>query len=86
MFSISVPQYVSSISASISESINSSSSTGILSSNQSASLEASKKVYNQGYSDGRTGYGLPASQQASANEYYLARGLNYSSADKYAFM
>ena len=52
------------------------------SNNKGSGIETSKKAYNQGYSDGRTGYGLPASQQASANDYYLARGLNYSSADK----
>ena len=46
------------------------------------SIETSTIAYNQGYSDGRTGYGLPASQRVSAYDYYMARGLKYSSADK----
>ena len=45
------------------------------------SLEASKKVYRQGYSDGETGYGLPASARASAQEYYMAAGYNFPRAD-----
>ena len=49
--------------------------------NNNASEEASKKVYRQGYSDGQTGYGLPASDRASAYEFYMSRGYNFSSAD-----
>tara|TARA_B100002052_G_scaffold250525_1_gene238218 strand:- start:1262 stop:2119 length:858 start_codon:yes stop_codon:yes gene_type:complete len=45
------------------------------------SLEASKRVYRQGYSDGETGYGLPASARASAQEYYMAAGYNFPRAD-----
>ena len=44
-------------------------------------LETSKKAYRQGYSDGRTGYGLPASSTASAYEYYTANRYNYSKDD-----
>ena len=44
-------------------------------------LETSKKAYRQGYSDGQTGYGLPASSTASAYEYYMAYGYNFSQAD-----
>ena len=51
------------------------------SNSSSASLEASKKAYIQGYSDGQTGYGLPASSTASAYEYYMAYGYNFSKAD-----
>lgn len=51
------------------------------STNNNASEETSKKVYRQGYSDGQTGYGLPASDRASANEFYMSRGYNFSSAD-----
>lgn len=50
------------------------------STNNDASLE-SKRVYRQGYSDGQTGYGLPASSSASAYEFYMSRGYNFSSAD-----
>ncbi len=45
------------------------------------SLETSKKAYRQGYADGQTAYGLPASESASAYEFYLAKGYNFSSAD-----
>ena len=44
-------------------------------------LETSKKAYRQGYSDGQTGYGLPASSIASAYEFYMAKRYNYSEAD-----
>ena len=47
--------------------------------NNNASEEASKKVYRKGYSDGQTGYG--ASNKASAYEFYMSRGYNFSSAD-----
>jgi hypothetical protein len=50
-----------------------------------ASEETSKKVYRQGYSDGQTGYGLPASERGSASEFYMSRGYNYSSADYYVY-
>jgi hypothetical protein len=53
--------------------------------NNNASEETSKKVYRQGYSDGQTGYGLPASDRASANEFYMSRGYNFSSADYYVY-
>lgn len=53
--------------------------------NYNASEETSKKVYRQGYSDGQTGYGLPASQRASAYEFYMSRGYNFSSADYYVY-
>ena len=43
--------------------------------------ETSKKAYRQGYSDGQTGYGLPASSSASAYEFYMAKRYNYSEAD-----
>ena len=56
------------------------------SSSSSKGLETSKKVYRQGYSDGQTGYGLPASSQASAYDYYLAYGYNYSQADYYVYV
>lgn len=47
----------------------------------STGLETSKEAYRQGYSDGQKGYGLPASARASAQEFYMAGGYNYSSAD-----
>jgi hypothetical protein len=50
-----------------------------------SSEEDSKKAYRQGYSDGQTGYGLPASERVSASEFYLSRGYNYSSADYYVY-
>ena len=50
-----------------------------------ASEETSKKVYRQGYSDGQTGYGLPASERGSASEFYMSRGYNYSSPDYYVY-
>ncbi|MBM3206837.1 MAG: hypothetical protein FJZ43_04430 [Candidatus Staskawiczbacteria bacterium] len=53
--------------------------------NNNASEETSKKVYRQGYSDGQTGYGLPASDRASAYEFYMSRGYNFSSADYYVY-
>ena len=53
--------------------------------NNNASEETSKKVYRQGYSDGQTGYGLPVSERASASEFYMARGYNFSSADYYVY-
>tara|TARA_B100000035_G_scaffold290147_1_gene277049 strand:+ start:2651 stop:3250 length:600 start_codon:yes stop_codon:yes gene_type:complete len=68
----------SNTSSSTSTSSNTSTSTSI---NNDASLEESKRVYRQGYSDGQTGYGLPASSRASADEFYMARGYNFSSAD-----
>jgi len=43
--------------------------------------ETSNKAYRQGYSDGKTGYGLPASSSASAYEFYMAKRYNYSEAD-----
>ena len=50
-------------------------------SGSSESEEVSKDVYRQGYADGQTGYGLPASERASASEFYMSRGYNFSSAD-----
>ena len=44
-------------------------------------LETSKKAYRRGYSDGQTGYGLPASSRASAYEFYTAKRYNYSEED-----
>ena len=55
------------------------------STNDNSSEETSKKVYRQGYSDGQTGYGLPASDRASASEFYMSRGYNFSSADYYVY-
>lgn len=46
-----------------------------------SSEEASKNAYRQGYSDGQMGYGLSASEVASASESYMAHGYNFSSAD-----
>ena len=60
---------------------NSSSNSSSSSSSSSKGLETSKKAYRQGYSDGQTGYGLPASSTASAYEYYMAYGYNFSQAD-----
>ena len=57
------------------------SSSTSTSSNNDASLEESKRVYRQGYSDGQTGYGLPASSTASAYEFYTANRYNYSEED-----
>ena len=65
--------------------ISNSSSSSSSSSGSSASEETSKRVYRQGYSDGQTGYGLPASSRASADEFYMARGYNFSSADYYVY-
>jgi len=67
-----------------SPSSDSSSSTSTTNSNNS-SEETSKRVYRRGYSDGQTAYGLPASSRASAYEFYLSRGYNYSSADYYVY-
>jgi len=62
------------------------SNTGSSTSNSTnSSEETSKRVYRRGYSDGQTAYGLPASSQASAYEFYLSRGYNYSSADYYVY-
>ena len=69
---------VGTIKTSSCEDTSSSTST---SSNKDASLEESKRVYRQGYSDGQTGYGLPASSRASAYEFHMSRGYNFSSAD-----
>ena len=55
--------------------------SGISNSSSSKSLDTSTKAYRQGYSDGQTGYGLPASSTASAYEYYMAYGYNFSQAD-----
>ena len=65
----------------VSNSSNSSSGVSNSSNSSSAGLETSKKAYRQGYSDGQTGYGLPASSTASAYEYYMAYGYNFSQAD-----
>lgn len=62
-------------------STNSSSTENSSINSSNASLETSKKVYRQGYADGKTGYGLPASERASAREFYMARGYNFSKAD-----
>jgi hypothetical protein len=45
------------------------------------SEEASKKAYRAGYNDGKMGFGLPASERATAMESYLANNYNFSSAD-----
>ena len=58
-----------------------SNSSNSSSSSSNSSEEASKKVYRQGYADGQMGYGLPASERATAFESYMAHGYNYSSAD-----
>ena len=47
--------------------------------------ETSKRAYRQGYSDGQTGYGLPSYERASASDFYIARGYNYSKADYYVY-
>ncbi|MCF8416370.1 MAG: hypothetical protein K9G40_09015 [Crocinitomicaceae bacterium] len=47
----------------------------------SESEEASKKAYRAGYNDGKMGFGLPASERATAMESYLANNYNFSSAD-----
>tara|TARA_B100001758_G_C18314118_1_gene559513 strand:- start:183 stop:881 length:699 start_codon:yes stop_codon:yes gene_type:complete len=54
-------------------------------SGSSSSEEASKNAYRQGYSDGKTGYGLPAYERVSASEFYMSRGYNYSKADYYVY-
>ena len=59
---------------------NSNSSNSNSNSN-SASEEVSKKAYRAGYNDGQMGYGLPASERATAMESYLAHNYNFSSAD-----
>jgi hypothetical protein len=51
------------------------------SNSNSASEEVSKKAYRAGYNDGQMGYGLPASERATAMESYLAHNYNFSSAD-----
>ena len=56
--------------------------SGISNSSSSKSLDTSTKAYRQGYSDGRTGYGQPASSTVSAADYYMSRGYNFSSADQ----
>jgi hypothetical protein len=53
--------------------------------NNNESEETSKNVYRQGYSDGQMGFGLPASDRASAMESYMAHGYNFSSADVYVY-
>lgn len=50
-----------------------------------AGLEESRRVYRKGYSDGQTGYGLPASQRGSADDFIMAYGYNFSSADYYVY-
>jgi len=56
-----------------------------ISSSPSSSEETSIKAYRQGYSDGKTGYGLPAYERVSAYEFYMSRGYNYSKADYYVY-
>jgi hypothetical protein len=51
------------------------------SNDNSSSEETSKQVYRTGYADGQMGYGLPASETATAMESYMAHGYNFSSAD-----
>ena len=51
----------------------------------SKSEEVSKRAYRQGYSDGQTGYGLPAYERASASEFYMSRGYSYSTEDYYVY-
>ncbi|NBV09793.1 MAG: hypothetical protein EBS09_11935 [Flavobacteriia bacterium] len=53
--------------------------------NNNESEETSKNAYRQGYSDGQMGFGLPASDRASAMESYMAHGYNFSSADVYVY-
>ena len=60
---------------------NSSSGETDNSKNNSSSLETSKEVYRQGYADGQMGYGLPASETATAMESYMAHSYSFSSAD-----
>jgi hypothetical protein len=60
---------------------NSSSGETDNSNNNSSSEETSKEVYRQGYADGQMGYGLPASETATAMESYMAHSYNFSSAD-----
>ena len=59
--------------------------SGISNSSSSKSLDTSTKAYRQGYSDGRTGYGQPASSTVSAADYYMSRGYNFSSADQLVY-
>jgi hypothetical protein len=59
--------------------------SGISNSSSSKSLDTSAKAYRQGYSDGRTGYGQPASSTVSAADYYMSRGYNFSSADQLVY-
>lgn len=60
--------------------------TGTNTSNDNdAGLEESRRVYRKGYSDGQTGYGLPASQRGSADDFIMAYGYNFSSADYYVY-
>lgn len=65
--------------------IANSSSNNSSGSSNGVSEEISKRVYRQGYSDGQTGYGLPASQRVTADQFYLARGYNFSTADYYVY-
>ena len=65
----------------VSNSSNSSSGVSNSSNSSSAGIEKKKKAYRQGYSDGQTGYGLPASSTASAYEFYTANRYNYSEED-----
>ena len=60
---------------------NSSSNSSNSSSSSSKGLETSKKAYRQGYSDGQPCYGFQGAPCASAFEYYMAYGYNYSKAD-----
>ena len=59
--------------------------SGISNSSSSKSLDTSTKAYRQGYSDGRTGYGQPASSTVSAADYHMSRGYNFSSADQLVY-
>lgn len=45
------------------------------------SEQVSIDAYRNGYRDGSTGYGLSPSETVTAEEYYIARGYNYSEAD-----
>lgn len=52
-------------------------SSSQLSESEAKSIEA----YNNGYNDGQDGYGLSASETASADESYMAHSYNYSRPD-----
>ena len=55
------------------------------SNNYSNSEQESIRAYRAGFNDGQMGYGLPATETATADESYMAHGYNFSSADIYVY-